>query len=48
MTKSSRPGPKPEVVKIEGDWQDGVKKALQKERPKSGWPNPSKTGKQKK
>lgn len=31
-------GPKPEKVKIEGQWEDSVEKALQKERPKEGWP----------
>lgn len=30
----SKPGPKPDVLKIEGDWQDAVKKALTKKPPK--------------
>ena len=34
----NRPGPKRKRVKIEGDWQDAVKKALEKERPREGWP----------
>jgi hypothetical protein len=42
MTKSSKPGPKPEVVKIEGDWQDAVVRALEKPRPPKGWPKPEK------
>jgi hypothetical protein len=33
-----RTGPKPETVKIEGDWELAVAKALQKKRPKQGWP----------
>lgn len=33
-----RPGPKPERVKIEVDWEEAVKKALGKERPEGGWP----------
>ncbi len=34
----NKPGPKPKHVKIEGDWEDAVKKALEKERPEEGWP----------
>ena len=38
MTKSKeKPGPKPETVKIEGDWEDAVGKALAKKRPVGGW-----------
>jgi len=36
-------GPKAETVKIEGDWESAVDKALKKERPKEGWPKPEKT-----
>jgi len=32
------PGPKPDILKIEGDWQDAVKKSLQKKKPIKGWP----------
>lgn len=35
-------GPKPEVVKLKGDWKDLMGKALKKERPKEGWPTPKK------
>lgn len=35
--KKSR-GPSPERVKIKGDWEKAVGKALKKERPKEGWP----------
>ena len=38
--KIHKPGPKPERVKTDGDWQDAVKKALKKPRPKEGWPKP--------
>jgi len=33
------PGPKPEILKIEGDWQQAVKKSLTKKKPASGWPS---------
>jgi hypothetical protein len=37
--KSAGPrGPKPEVLKINGDWQDAVKKSLEKKKPATGWP----------
>ena len=36
--EGSRPGPKPEVLKINGDWQEAVKKSLAKKKPKAGWP----------
>jgi hypothetical protein len=32
------PGPKPDVLKIDGDWRDAVKKSLEKKRPVTGWP----------
>ena len=34
----SKRGPKPETVKIEGDWETAIDKALAKKRPKEGWP----------
>lgn len=39
--KKKRPaktGPKPETLKIEGKWQDAVRKSLSKKKPASGWP----------
>jgi hypothetical protein len=34
-----KPGPEPEILKIEGmNWKDAMKKALQKRRPAEGWP----------
>jgi hypothetical protein len=34
------PGPAPEVLKVEGDWKDAVKKALRIKKPATGWPKP--------
>lgn len=39
---SKERGPKPDRVKIEGDWEGAVGKALKKPRPKGGWPEPEK------
>ena len=35
---ASAPGPKPEMLKISGDWRDAVKKSLEKKKPATGWP----------
>ena len=32
------PGPKPDILKIKGNWQDAIKKSLKKKKPESGWP----------
>lgn len=41
MTKRAKnPGPKPDRVKIDEDWEDAVDKALKKEKPERGWPKP--------
>lgn len=37
-TTENKRGPKPETVKINEDWQEAVKKSLQKKKPKEGWP----------
>ena len=34
----SKPGPKSETVIIKEQWEDAVKIALLKEKPKEGWP----------
>jgi hypothetical protein len=34
----SAPGPKPDVLKLKGKWQDAVKQSLQKKKPVEGWP----------
>ena len=40
--KTPKPtGPEPDMLKIEGDWQDAVGKALNKKRPQEGWPTPA-------
>lgn len=36
--KANRPGPKPETIVIQGDWEQAVKVSLSKEKPKKGWP----------
>lgn len=38
MAEKSRKGPKPETLKLSGDWTKLVKKALKKPPPKDGWP----------
>jgi hypothetical protein len=32
------PGPKPDTLKVDGKWQDAVKKSLSKKKPTEGWP----------
>ncbi|NIM50074.1 MAG: hypothetical protein GTN62_07025 [Gemmatimonadales bacterium] len=37
--EKAKPGAKPDHLKIEGkDWKQAVKRALEKEGPKEGWP----------
>jgi hypothetical protein len=36
--KKEKPGPKPEVLKVNGDWRDAVKRSLNKKKPATGWP----------
>ena len=31
-------GPEPEVLKIEGNWKDAMRKLISKKRPTEGWP----------
>ena len=41
--KKPKPGPVPDHLRVErDDWEDAVKKALDKKRPPSGWPKPEK------
>lgn len=43
MNKTERKtGPKPDNLKIEGDWESAMEKAVKKKRPKDGWPEPEK------
>lgn len=37
-SESCKTGPKPEILKLEGNWENAVKKAMEKKRPKDGWP----------
>jgi len=36
--KTSKTGPAPARLKIEGDWESAVQTALGKKRPPEGWP----------
>jgi hypothetical protein len=36
--KPAKTGPKPDALKIEGKWQDAVKRSLSKKKPSGGWP----------
>lgn len=36
---TAKRGPKPDTLKIEGDWKNAVKGALKKKRPEKGWPD---------
>jgi hypothetical protein len=37
-TPSVPRGPKPDMLKIEEDWEKAVKKSLSKKKPATGWP----------
>jgi hypothetical protein len=34
----SAPGPKPNVLKLKGSWQQAVRQSLKKKKPPEGWP----------
>ena len=34
----AKPGPKPDIYKIEGKWANAVKKSFQKKKSATGWP----------
>jgi hypothetical protein len=40
--KKKKRGPKPNHLKLDGDWEDAAKEALQKKKPEGGWPKKSK------
>ncbi|MES9923459.1 MAG: hypothetical protein ABW152_05195 [Candidatus Thiodiazotropha endolucinida] len=40
--KPTKTGPKPGRIKIDMEWESAVEKALEKKRPKEGWPEPEK------
>ncbi len=31
-------GPKPDLLKVEGDWKAAVKRSFSKKKPATGWP----------
>jgi hypothetical protein len=33
VTPKKKPGPKPETVKIEGDWKDALRQAMKRGKP---------------
>lgn len=37
-TEDPKPGPDPERLKIEGDWEEAMGEALKKKKPPDGWP----------
>ena len=39
---NKKPGPEPDKVKIETDFESAINKALKKKKPKDGWPEPPK------
>jgi hypothetical protein len=34
----AKPGPKPDILKLHGNWQSAIKKSLKKTKPPDGWP----------
>ncbi|MEM9347709.1 MAG: hypothetical protein AAGB26_13940 [Planctomycetota bacterium] len=34
-----KPGPNEERLKLDGDWEDAMKQAMEKPRPEGGWPD---------
>lgn len=36
--KPAKRGPKADILKLEGDWRELMKKSLQKKKPAEGWP----------
>ena len=45
--RNKKTGPKPDRVKVEGDWEAAIGKALKKKRPEDGWPESEKKEKKK-
>lgn len=40
--EKQKTGPKEDRIKIDEDWEEAMKKALEKKRPEDGWPKPEK------
>jgi hypothetical protein len=36
--RREKPGPKPEILRINGDWKSAIKQSLAKKKPAKGWP----------
>jgi hypothetical protein len=39
-----KPGPKPETLKVEGDWREAIGKAMKRGKPPRSAPAPKKDG----
>ena len=37
--RQNKPGPKEDRLKLEGPWEEAVKKLVRKEKPEGGWPD---------
>lgn len=44
--KKQKPGPEPGILKLEGDWQERLSKAIRKKKPEGGWPKPERKKRQ--
>jgi hypothetical protein len=42
--KGKKKGPKPNRLKLDGDWEDIAKRVIQKKKPKGEWPKEGKKG----
>ena len=40
--RKDKPGPKPDRLKIEGDWEEAAKRLVRKQKPPEGWPEQEK------
>jgi hypothetical protein len=40
--KKQKPGPKPDHLKLDGDWEEAAKKLVRKPKPPEGWPDQKK------
>jgi hypothetical protein len=38
LAKAGKPGPKPQLLKIKGSWEQAVTKSFRKKKPPEGWP----------
>lgn len=37
-SSTTKPGPKPRLLKIKGNWEKAVTKSFKKKKPPGGWP----------